>query len=197
MALVIDVLRATSSIVTALAEGYAWVQGCRTVEEARLLADHHGPQALLAGERGGLPPQGFHKGNSPREFLHPHPRGLGLILTTSNGTRALAAAQAADQVLVLSFLNLSATAEWLRHQDKPIVLVCSGTGEDFSLEDSLLASALLQILEPTNPSPPSSAPTTATLGTRPCVKAKTANTSSRLAWPTTSLGAVSSTFTPS
>jgi 2-phosphosulfolactate phosphatase len=150
VAVVIDVLRATSTMVTALAEGYDWILPCRGVEQARVQAARL-PGTLLAGERGGLPPEGFQKGNSPREFLEEKKREGGIILTTSNGTRAMEAAQEAEILLVGSFLNLSATTAFLRKQVKPVVFVCSGTGEDFALEDALLAGAFLNQLHPEHP----------------------------------------------
>lgn len=92
VAVVIDVLRATSTIVTALARGYRWVLPSLGVAEARELALKW-PNAILAGERGGVAPVGFHQGNSPREFLYPSTPDLGIILTTTNGTRAIQSAQ--------------------------------------------------------------------------------------------------------
>lgn len=146
---VIDVLRATSTMVTALAEGHAWIYPCRDVEAARRKAVML-PGSILAGERGGLPPEGFRKGNSPREFLK-KPAGEGIVLTTTNGTRAIEAAQGAETLLVASLLNLEATVRFLRQQKGPVVLVCSGTEEDFALEDALVASAVLDSWQPEHP----------------------------------------------
>jgi 2-phosphosulfolactate phosphatase len=149
-AVVIDVLRATSTMVTALAEGCAWILPCREMETATVRAKDY-PGALLAGERGGLPPGGFQKGNSPREFLAAEVAGKGVILTTTNGTRALDSARSADKLLVASFLNIQSTVRYLHAQSSPLVLICSGTGEDFALEDALLAGALLDSLAPSHP----------------------------------------------
>ncbi|MDZ4787367.1 MAG: 2-phosphosulfolactate phosphatase [Blastochloris sp.] len=150
VAVVLDVLRATSTMVTALGEGYAWVLPCAEMEIAREQAQLL-PKAILAGERGGLAPVGFSKGNSPREFLGKVPSGCGIILTTSNGTRAIEAARGSKQCLVASYLNFTSTVEYLQTQTSPITLVCSGTGEAFSLEDAMLASALLRKLQPAHP----------------------------------------------
>jgi 2-phosphosulfolactate phosphatase len=147
---VIDVLRATSTMVTALAEGYDWIYPCRDVERARAQAGRLSG-SILAGERGGLPPEGFAKGNSPREFLGSGIRGGGIVLTTTNGTRALEAARGAETLVVASFLNLTATLKFLQQQKGSVVLICSGTGEDFALEDALLASAILEVLQPEHP----------------------------------------------
>jgi len=147
---VIDVLRATSTMVTALAEGYDWIYPCGDVETARRKAEEFAG-STLAGERGGLPPAGFSKGNSPREFLGTGTRRGGMVLTTTNGTRAMEAARGAELLLVASFLNLRATVNVLQRQKAPVVLVCSGTGEDFALEDALLASAILADWQPDHP----------------------------------------------
>lgn len=150
VAVVIDVLRATSTIVTALAEGYKWVLPCLGVAEAKDLALVW-PNALLAGERGGVAPKNFHKGNSPQEFLHSRAQDQGIILTTTNGTRAIQSAQGCSELLISSFLNLQATADYLKNESRPITLVGSGTGENFSLEDALVASALLNEISPHHP----------------------------------------------
>ena len=144
-AVVIDVLRATSTVVTALAEGVGQVVCFKEVAEARTYAKGR-LKTALAGERGGRAPEGFRFGNSPREFV-----GIGgevetLALTTTNGTRALQAAAAAERVIVCSLLNLGAVAASLRKAKDgagDLVVVCSGTGECFSLEDALVAGALL------------------------------------------------------
>lgn len=150
VAVVIDVLRATSTMVTALAGGYEWILPCLEVEAAREKAALW-PGSLLAGERGGLPPEGFSKGNSPRDFLTHGAEGRGIVLTTTNGTRALEAAQGAEMLLVASFLNLTTTVHFLKQQMCPVVLVCSGTGEDFALEDALLVAAILDSWQPEHP----------------------------------------------
>lgn len=146
-AVVIDVLRATSTMVTALACGYTEIQPCRGLVEARNL---RGPGVVLGGERGGLPPEGFDKGNSPLEYQE---RGGGrLVMTTTNGTRAFAAARTAQCVLAGAFLNLHAVAGTLKRLGLPVVLVCAGTGEDFALEDALFAGALACAMNDPHPS---------------------------------------------
>lgn len=146
---VIDALRATSTITTALAHGAEAVRPFATVEEARAYKDAH-PEVLLAGERGGNPLPGFDLGNSPREMSPDVISGKRLALTTSNGTPALhAAAQAAvpgDQILAGSLLNAQAIADHVQnHPDAAVChvrIICAGTGRGFSLEDAITASAL-------------------------------------------------------
>src|SRR5262245_10548300 len=106
VAVVIDVLRATTTIVHALAAGCACVRPCAEVEEARTLAGSlPAGKVLLGGERGGAPIPGFDLGNSPREYTPAVCRGLTLVLTTTNGTRALLRAAEAERVLVAAFCN--------------------------------------------------------------------------------------------
>lgn len=148
---VLDVLRATSTIATALASGARAVIPVATVEEA--LSIHRAvPGSLLAGERGGLRIRGeqtggidFHFGNSPREFLTDRVQGKSIIITTTNGTRALKACSHAAWVLAGCFLNITATARLLGTLPAAkVMIVCSGTGEEAALEDSLMAGALCQ-----------------------------------------------------
>jgi 2-phosphosulfolactate phosphatase len=119
-----------------------------TVDEARRLRQSH-PDALLCGESGGLPPEGFDHGNSPVEFagLDLHDRTL--ILATSNGTRALSGLRAARAVFTGSLLNLSACAEQAAAAATAygaLTVVCSGTdlGSRFSLEDTVVAGAFVE-----------------------------------------------------
>jgi 2-phosphosulfolactate phosphatase len=140
-AVVFDVLRATSSIITGLASGAEAIIPVRTVEEARELKSKD-PDLLLAGERGGLPPEGFDLGNSPQEFEQI--KGRRVVMTTTNGTLAIEAMKLASRVLIGSLLNIDALADHLfRHRPKNLLLVCAGTGEEFSLEDAIGAGALV------------------------------------------------------
>lgn len=147
---VIDQLRATSTIVTALAHGAAAFYAVRSVEEARLLKRSK-PGALLAGERGGLPPEGFDLGNSPRAFTPEAVGGREIILTTTNGTGALAACRGAETIVAASFLNLSAVVSLLAGSPAPRALLCAGTGNDFSLEDAIVAGAIAEEIAPGHP----------------------------------------------
>jgi 2-phosphosulfolactate phosphatase len=147
VAVVVDVLRATTTIVHALAAGCAAVRPCRDVDEARRLADGlPAGKVLLAGERGGRPLPGFELGNSPGEFTPARCRGTTLVLTTTNGTAALLHAAAADRVLLAAFVNFSAACERLRREARPIHVVCAGDAGEVALEDALLAGALVEAL---------------------------------------------------
>ncbi len=152
VAVVIDVLRATTTMVTALAAGCACVRPCLEIDEARQLADRMpAGRVLLGGERDGSPIPGFDLGNSPREYTCSVCRGLTLVLTTTNGTRALLHAGAADRVLLGAFVNYSAVCEQLRQDARPIHIVCAGTDGEVTLEDTLLAGAFVEYLSVTLP----------------------------------------------
>lgn len=146
---VFDVLRATSTMLEALANGAASVRPVTGITEA-LAEKAMDPEALLAGERDGLRIHGgltggveFDLGNSPREFTSERVTGRRIVMTTTNGTRALKACAHARSVLVASFANLAATTDRLaKDPSERWVLVCSGTGDQASYEDLLGAGAL-------------------------------------------------------
>lgn len=141
---VFDVLRATSTMLTALSNGARRIYPVCTVEEARHLKSERLPGALLGGERGGRRLDGFDLGNSPREYTASAVAGRDIITTTTNGTVALRACAGAGEVMAGAWLNLDALAGWLA-ADR-VVLVCAGTGEGFALEDGLAAGALVSRL---------------------------------------------------
>ncbi|HUH13549.1 MAG TPA: 2-phosphosulfolactate phosphatase [Longimicrobiales bacterium] len=143
LAVVVDVLRATSTMVQALSAGARAVVPVETLEEAVRVAERLGrPAALLCGERQGVRIDGFELGNSPREFTEARVAGRTLVMTTTNGTLALLAACAAARTLVGSFLNLSAVAEAVHGDARDAVIVCAAREGRFALEDALLAGAL-------------------------------------------------------
>jgi 2-phosphosulfolactate phosphatase len=147
LAVVIDVLRATTTVVHALAAGCKAVVPCAEVEEAREVAGGmRAGRVLLGGERGGSPLPGFDLGNSPGECTPKLCRGNTLVLTTTNGTRALLRAAEAARVLLAAFVNYSAVCEQLRQDARPVHIVCAGTEGSVSLEDTLLAGALVDYL---------------------------------------------------
>ena len=142
---VFDVLRATSTLLAALANGARRVFPVLTPEEAFALRGDRLPDALLGGERGGVRIEGFDLGNSPREYPPAVVAGRNLITTTTNGTVALRACAGADTVLAAGLVNLDATAAWLQsRQPAPatVWLVCAGTGSNFALEDGVAAGGL-------------------------------------------------------
>jgi 2-phosphosulfolactate phosphatase len=147
IAVAIDVLRATTTIVHALAAGCVAVRLCLEVEEARALAGQMlAGKVLLGGEREGRPLPGFDLGNSPKEYAPTVCAGQTLVLTTTNGTRALVKASAADRVLVAAFVNFSAVCEQLRQDQRAVHIICAGTDGEVTLEDTVLAGALVDFL---------------------------------------------------
>ncbi|MGA3171427.1 MAG: 2-phosphosulfolactate phosphatase [Chthoniobacteraceae bacterium] len=144
-AVVFDVLRATSTMITALANGAAGIRPVRTIEEARTLKAKL-PAALLGGERHGERIEGFDLGNSPLEY-GANVRGREIISTTTNGTIALRAASHAASVLAASLLNIGAVAAHLAaNPSREILLVCAGTFREAALEDILAAGMLISLL---------------------------------------------------
>jgi 2-phosphosulfolactate phosphatase len=141
VAVVVDVLRATSTIAQALASGYKRVYCCREVEDALALRERLG-EGLLGGERNAVKIEGFDIGASPREVLEP--QGETLIYSTTNGTRAvLAAASRCREVLLGSLLNLEAVAGRVRDD---CVLVCAGFQGQFALDDAYCAGRIVELL---------------------------------------------------
>jgi 2-phosphosulfolactate phosphatase len=144
-ALVIDVLRASTTMVTAIAHGCLAMLPVAEVDEAHRRARGL-PGALLAGERGGDPPEGFDLGNSPLEFTRERVAGRTIVFTTSNGTRALLAARPATAVGVAGFVNLAAAADWALAQGRDLVVVCAGELGTRSVEDEACAGLLVDRL---------------------------------------------------
>jgi 2-phosphosulfolactate phosphatase len=142
--IVVDVLRATSSIVQALDGGYRRVLCCAEIEEARALREEI-EDSVLAGERWAGPIPGFDLGNSPRDFLEP--RAETLILTTTNGTRAIVEAAAdCDVVFVGSLLNLETVAAAARERGEDVEVVCAGVDGQFALDDAYCAGRIAELL---------------------------------------------------
>lgn len=144
VAVVIDVLRASSTVAAALAHGAAAVVPVAAVEDARRYAGETG--ALLAGERGGLPPPGFALGNSPREYTRAVVQGRSIVLTTTNGTAAVSRCGAATATVLCAFANLSAVVQWLRREGRGVAVVCAGSPSGPAEEDDLCAGMLVQEL---------------------------------------------------
>jgi 2-phosphosulfolactate phosphatase len=150
---VFDILRATSTFVTALQNGASAIIPVGEISEAVAIRRQR-PDVLLAGERAGVKicatqsgGVDFDFGNSPREFTPGKTNGKTIVSTTTNGTRALRACAGAKTVLAASFLNLTATANFLNQSGaEEILLVCAGTGDGAALEDVLAAGALIELL---------------------------------------------------
>jgi 2-phosphosulfolactate phosphatase len=145
LGVVVDVLRATSTIPQALAAGYRRVLCCAEIDEARRLRDEI-EGSLVGGERDAKRIDGFDVGASPREFLEP--RADTLILSTTNGTRTiLRAAEQCGVVLLGSLLNLGAVAGEIRARGEDAVVVCAGFKGAFALDDAYCAGRIVSLLE--------------------------------------------------
>lgn len=145
-AIIIDVLRASTTIVTALGNGAQSIFPVTTVSDARRLARQN-KSALLCGERGGLKPSGFDLGNSPLEYSEQKVAGRQLILTTSNGTKAISACRTASLIIIGCFLNLESTVTMALTQNRDIMLVCSGNDGRVSIDDLLCAALMIRTAE--------------------------------------------------
>lgn len=140
---VIDVLRASSTIVEALGSGARALFPVASIEEALRLANTLGrDEVLLCGERKSLPIEGFDLGNSPGDFTPERVGGKLLVMSTTNGTGAMMAASAAGRVVVGSFLNLSAVVDELVRAGAEPVFLCSGRETKFGLEDAVCAGRM-------------------------------------------------------
>ncbi|WP_256001974.1 2-phosphosulfolactate phosphatase [Pedobacter deserti] len=141
---VIDVLRATSSIVYGIDNGAAAIIPVAQVSDCLTYAN---TGFLLAAERDGEVVPGYDFGNSPFSYTAEKVAGKTVVLTTTNGTKALhMARERAHQVVVGSFLNLDALCHWLREQDRNVLLLCAGWKDKFNLEDTLFAGAVVNTL---------------------------------------------------
>jgi len=142
--LVIDVIRATSTICQGLAAGYEKAFCTAEVEEARELGGRL-EGAVLGGERNAVRIPGFDLGNSPREYVEPV--GKTLVLSTTNGTRAIvAAARRCDRVFVASLLNLGAVVAAAREAGEDVVVVCAGVQGTLALDDAYVAGRIVELL---------------------------------------------------
>jgi 2-phosphosulfolactate phosphatase len=145
VAVVIDVMRATSTIAQALASGYERVLCCREIGEARALRSELKDGAVVGGERNAILIEGFDLGASPRDYLEPRARTV--IMTTTNGTRTiLAAASASAHVLLGSLLNLDAVARAAAEPREDVTLVCAGYEGTFAVDDAYCAGRIVELL---------------------------------------------------
>lgn len=142
--IVVDVLRATSTIAQALDAGYERVFCCAEIEEARALRNELG-DALVGGERDAVVIEGFDVGASPREFTRA--RAANLVLSTTNGTRSVVTAAAhCDEVLLGSLLNLEAVASAARERGEDVAVICAGYKGGFAFDDAYCAGRIVQLL---------------------------------------------------
>lgn len=141
---VIDVLRASSTIITALNNGAKEVVPVGTIEFAvKVSGGMFGGQTLLGGERNTKKIEGFALGNSPLEYEEKIVNGKSIVFYTTNGTKALTKAKFSENLFVCSFLNLSAVAKHLVSLKKNVEIICAGRNNFFSLEDTVCAGKLV------------------------------------------------------
>lgn len=149
-AIAIDVLRATSTIVTALASGATSVVPAETVMDAKALQR---PGDVMGGERFCRKIAGFDLGNSPKEYEERMVKNRRIILTTTNGTRAIHKSTRADYVIAASLLNAEACARAALDLKRDIVILCAGSHDDFAIEDGLCAGLIVDHLKEISPLP--------------------------------------------
>lgn len=141
---VIDVIRAATTVVTAIANGARLIVPVLTPDEARERAARFASgEVLMGGERNGEPISGFDLGNSPLEYTPRRVAGKVVVFTTSNGTRALVAASRAAAGAVCAFVNVGEVARWALAQELDLAVICAGRSGDLSLEDAVCAGMLL------------------------------------------------------
>lgn len=144
---VVDIFRATSTMVAALANGIKEILPFADLEECRMMK---GKGFLIGGERNGLTAPGFEMGNSPIAYLEGEFSGRKLAMTTTNGTQAIDKSRGAEEILIGAFPNLQATVSYIQSKDKDVLIHCAGWKGHFNLEDSLYAGALVKSLESTH-----------------------------------------------
>ena len=138
---IIDVFRATSTMAAALHNGASEIIPVDDVDECIRLGNTL-PNAITAGERDGKIAPGLQHGNSPLEYDSDFIRNKTLVLTTTNGTRLLHMCHDAQEIITGSFLNLGAVCDYLKAQQKPVLLACASWKDRYNLEDSLFAGAV-------------------------------------------------------
>ena len=144
---VVDILRATSCMVSGLSNGVAGIIPVATLDECKALQQQG---YICAAERGGQQVEGFDLDNSPFSYMNPDLKGKTIAATTTNGTLAISKSLDADQVLIGAFLNLSAVSEYIKSQSRDAIVHCAGWKGKVNMEDSLFAGALIEKLMSTH-----------------------------------------------
>jgi 2-phosphosulfolactate phosphatase len=144
VAVVADILRATTTIVTALEFGVKSILPVESVERCR---DFQQKDYIGAAERGGTVVDGFKLGNSPFDYLKPLYKGKKVVFTTTNGTKTISLVRKAERIVFGAFVNLQALAGFLYDQKKDIVIICAGWEGEVNLEDTVFAGALIDKLK--------------------------------------------------
>jgi len=141
---VIDILRATSCMTTAIANGMESITAVASLEECKALGEQG---YLTAAERDGKKVEGFDLGNSPFSYQDPSLKGKKIVVTTTNGTQAIVKSKGAKEIVIGSFLNFSAIVEYLRNQPSDVLMHCAGWKGKMNLEDTLFAGAVVDALK--------------------------------------------------
>jgi 2-phosphosulfolactate phosphatase len=145
LGIVVDVMRATSTIAQALAGGYRRVLCCAEIEDALALRAELGDGAITGGEREAQRVEAFDAGASPREFREP--RAETLVLSTTNGTRSIvAAAEACDEVVLGALLNLDAVSAYARGRGEDVSVLCAGYKGAFAIDDAYCAGRIVRLV---------------------------------------------------
>lgn len=147
---IIDVLRATSVMITALANGAKAVYPYKNIESV-LENSKKSKSFVLGGERKGLKIEGFDFGNSPLEYTKEAVSGKDMFMTTSNGTRAIEnSANGSKKLFIAAFLNVESVAKKILEENDDTVIICSGTDNNFSLDDALCAGEIIRRVKEKN-----------------------------------------------
>ena len=144
-AVVIDVLRASTTMTRALENGAAKIIPVQTVEEAFAWREKDA-NVLLTGERDAIMVEGFDLGNSPYEYTPEVVRDKTIVMSTTNGTQATAAAHDAKDLIIAGFVNMSAVVDYLKKADNPVAILCAGTRGRYTLEDAVCAGMIADLL---------------------------------------------------
>ncbi|HGE71466.1 TPA: 2-phosphosulfolactate phosphatase [Candidatus Poribacteria bacterium] len=143
--LIVDILRATSTIVTAIENGASYLIPVNTPEEAFKLYEQLNKNAILGGEIEGKRIKGFHLGNSISEYTSSIVKGKAIIMRTTNGTRAINACKSAKNLVIGCFLNKTACCRYIIELGCDILIVCSGKEGSFGIEDAVFAGACVNV----------------------------------------------------
>lgn len=143
---VVDVLRTSTTMITGLANGAKEIIPTDTIASAGMIGRNSEGQALLCGERHGKIIQGFNLGNSVKDYSEEHVKGKILVFNSTNGTPSIMKSKFARNCVILGFVNISRVAHFLSALNEEFIIVCAGKEGEFSLEDTVCAGMLIDIL---------------------------------------------------
>ncbi len=147
IAVIVDILRATSCFVTGLATGVRSIRTVSTVDDCKIWQNKG---YIGAAERGGMKVEGFTLGNSPYEYMNKTLVGKRIVATTTNGTYAIEKSGKAKKIILASFLNISSIASYLQTRDENVIIVCAGWEGQVNMEDTLFTGTLIDSLSATH-----------------------------------------------